>query len=180
MGRKVIVGLKIMSLALFFSGCNHYKSIHFADAKIRKIFDSTPAHQKKFPTAPKCHLPTALPLRYPKCNYVKELLYVTGHWRHLALCPTSSFLRLRKRRHDEGMTKALRANKSENVAASRPFPNAKIVRNNDMANFFSQIIVFFCEEALFSGKRVSLSSQGEIGKQPSGAPLKGKFASKSF
>ena len=60
MGRKVIVELKIMSLALFFSGCNHYKSIHFADAKIRKIFDSTPAHQKKFPTAQNCHLPTTL------------------------------------------------------------------------------------------------------------------------
>jgi len=31
--------MKIMSLALFFSGCNHYKSIHFADAKIHYFSD---------------------------------------------------------------------------------------------------------------------------------------------
>ena len=37
---NVIVVLKNMSLALFFSGCNHYKSIHFADAKIQLIFHS--------------------------------------------------------------------------------------------------------------------------------------------
>ena len=29
-----------MCLALFFSGCNHYKSIHFAGAKIQLIFHS--------------------------------------------------------------------------------------------------------------------------------------------
>ena len=31
---NVTAVLKNMSLALFFSGCNHYKSIHFAVAKI--------------------------------------------------------------------------------------------------------------------------------------------------
>ena len=35
---NVIVVLKNMSLALFFSGCNHYKSIHFAGAKIQLFF----------------------------------------------------------------------------------------------------------------------------------------------
>lgn len=38
MVKSVIVGLKIMYLALFFSGCNHYKSIHFAGAKIQLFF----------------------------------------------------------------------------------------------------------------------------------------------
>jgi len=37
----VIEVLKIMYLALFFSGCNHYKSVHFAFAKIQKISDIT-------------------------------------------------------------------------------------------------------------------------------------------
>ena len=39
MVKSVIVGLKIMYLALFFSGCNHYKSIHFAVAKIQLLFE---------------------------------------------------------------------------------------------------------------------------------------------
>jgi hypothetical protein len=39
MGKCVIEVLKIMYLALFFSGCNHYKSVHFAPAKIQRLFD---------------------------------------------------------------------------------------------------------------------------------------------
>ena len=54
-----------MSLALFFSGCNHYKSIHFAAAKIQHIFHSaTKKYQRPFlpphltPSNPlSCHLP---------------------------------------------------------------------------------------------------------------------------
>ena len=46
---NVIVVLKNMSLALFFSGCNHYKSIHFAAAKIQLIFQ---IQQKKFTILP--------------------------------------------------------------------------------------------------------------------------------
>ena len=42
---NVTVVLKNTSLALFFSGCNHYKSIHFATAKIQLIFQT---QQKSF------------------------------------------------------------------------------------------------------------------------------------
>lgn len=47
----MIVVLKIMYLALFFSGCNHYKSIHFAGAKIRK---SKNIMKKNFTFHPEC------------------------------------------------------------------------------------------------------------------------------
>ena len=55
---NVIVVLKNMSLALFFSGCNHYKSIHFAAAKIQLIFQ---IQQKKFTLLPQHPLHLLLP-----------------------------------------------------------------------------------------------------------------------
>ena len=51
------------------------------------------------------------------------------------------FLRLRKRSQSGGRAKAERRHSGKTrtrLGISRPFPNAKIARNNDMANFLEQ------------------------------------------
>ena len=57
-----------------------------------------------------------------------------------------AFLRLRERSQSEGRAKAERRHSGKTrtgLTISRPFPNAKIARINDMANFFEQKMSLF-------------------------------------
>ena len=72
------------------------------------------------------------------------------------------WFRLRKRTYSEPTANLLwrQLVKTNPSTASRLFPNAKIMRNNDIANYFEQKMSFLP----FSYKRGSLSSQAILGK----------------